>query len=141
MRPLNVKSGVPIGLRQYHGLYRLLTASAKAHLREEVTDDDFDIVENIIKESYKSMKMDLEKGEVKDTMINSKDTKKTIILETWGECCDPEFENTVDKHEFIEKLSTKEGFNALTSPLAFKQLEDSGVLNYDNDLERYKKIG
>jgi len=141
MRPLNVKSGVPIGLRQYHGLYRLLTASAKAHLREEVTDDDFNIVENIIKESYKSMKMDLEKGEVKDTMVKTKDKIKATILETWGECCDPEFDNTVDKHEFIEKLGAKEGFNALTAPTAFKNLEDSGLLTYDNDLERYKKIG
>ena len=49
MRPLNVDSGVPIGWRQYHGLYRLLTASAKANLRSVVCEEDFDIVENIIK--------------------------------------------------------------------------------------------
>ena len=45
MRPLNIDSGVPIGWRQYHGLYRLLTASAKANLRSVVCEEDFDIVE------------------------------------------------------------------------------------------------
>lgn len=138
MRPLNVASGVPIGWRQYHGLYRLLTASAKAHLRMEVNNDDFEIVESIIRESYKTMKMDLEKGEASDPMINRKDRVNVMLLEVWGECMDKELDNTVDKQEFISKLNKKSG--RLDSEIKFNKMLESGILEYDNDLERYKKV-
>ena len=140
MRPLNVNSGVPIGWRQYHGLYRLLTASAKANLRSVVCDEDFDIVENIIKESYKSMSMNLETGESSDTHKKTKDTKKEIILLTWGECMDESLDNTVDKKEYIDALAKKDGFNTLDAPMVFSKMLDNGDLIYDNDLERYKKV-
>ena len=140
MRPLNIASGVPIGWRQYHGLYRLLTASAKANLRSVVNDKDFEIVENIIKESYKSMKMNLESGEVNDTYKKTKDTKKEIILETWGECMDESLDYTVDKKEFIDALASKEGFNSLDAPMVFNKMLSNGDLIYDNDFERYKKV-
>ena len=135
MRPLNIDSGVPIGLRQYHGLYRLLTASAKAHLRDVVNDTDFEIVEKIISESYKSMKMDLETGEVKDTGIKTKDTKLKIILEVWKLCMNED--NTVDREEYISELVKTGRFNALDAPTEFEKIPK--VL--DNDTERWKYIG
>lgn len=141
MRPLNIDSGVPIGWRQYHGLYRLLTASAKAHLRNEVNEEDFKCVENIIRESYKSMKMNLDKGTVDDPLKKKKDTKKDIILECWGECCDDD--HSVDKHEFISALSKKQPqFNHLSAPTIVRQLlEESGEYILDNDTGRWKKNG
>lgn len=140
MRPLNINSGVPIGWRQYHGLYRLLTSSAKAHLRTVVNDEDFECVENIIRESYKSMKMDLNTGVVSDPQKKTKDTKKETILITWGECMDDELDSTVDKDDFIKALGTKEGFSGLDAEQTFSRMLDSGTLIYDNDLERYKKV-
>ena len=139
MRPLNIDSGVPIGWRQYHGLYRLLTASAKANLRSVVCEEDFEIVENIIKESYKSMKMNLDTGKSSDTHKKTKDTKKETILLTWGECMDKS-DNSVDKQEFINSLAKKDGFNALEAPSVFSRMLDNGDLIMDNDTERYKKV-
>ena len=140
MRPLNVDSGVPIGWRQYHGLYRLLTASAKANLRSVVCEEDFDIVENIIKESYKSMKMNLDTGKSSDTHKKTKDTKKETILLTWGECMDEQLDNSVDKQEFINTLAKKDGFNALDAPTVFSRMLEAGDLIMDNETERYKKV-
>ena len=139
MRPLNVDSGVPIGWRQYHGLYRLLTASAKANLRSVVCEEDFEIVENIIKESYKSMKMNLDTGKSSDTHRKTKDTKKATILLTWGECMDKS-DNSVDKQEFINALAKTGVFNALEAPSVFSRMLDNGDLIMDNDTERYKKV-
>lgn len=140
MRPLNVNSGVPIGLRQYHGLFRMLTACAKAHLRNEVNDADFDIVENIINESYKSMKMNLEDGTVSDPMIKKRDSNDTIILEVWNNCMDKDLDNTVDKEEFIQALNVKRGkFDS--HGIVEKLLNNTNEFIYDNDLERWKKIG
>ena len=138
MRLLNVESGVPIGIRQYHGLYRLVTACAKAHLRNEVTDEDFEIVENIIIESYSSMKMDLETGVVSDKMITKKNTFDTQILEVWKNCMDDELEGTVDKSEFITALNIKRG-KLDGGRIADRLLDGVGFI-YDNDLERWKKI-
>jgi len=139
MRPLNVNSGVPIGLRQYHGLYRLLTACAKAHLRNEVTADDFDIVESIISESYKSMKMNMQTGEVSGEFNKKKDTNDSKILEAIHECQDSEYDNTIDKGELANKINYK--LNKLDGHERVRKLIETGVLELDNDLERYRKVG
>ena len=85
-------------------------------------------------------KENLESGEVNDTYKKTKDTKKEIILVTWGECMDESLDNTVDKKEFIDTLATKEGFNSLDAPMVFNKMLSNGDLIYDNDLERYKKV-
>jgi len=138
MRPLNVESGVPIGLRQYHGLYRMVTACAKAHLRNEVILEDFEIVEKIITESYKTMKMDLNSGIVLDPMVTKKHTLESQILEIWKECMDDELDGTVDKAEFVTALNIKRG--TLDGGKIADHLLDGVSFVYDNDLERWKKI-
>ncbi len=139
MRPLNVSSGVPIGLRQYHGLYRLLTASAKAHLRNEVTVEDFDVVEGIIEEAYKSMKMDLKSGEVTGNFNKKKDTNDSKILEAIHECQDKEYDYTIDKVELANKINFK--LNKFDGHDRVNKLISTGILELDNDLERYRKVG
>lgn len=127
MRPLNKKMGVPIGWRQFYGLNRLVTASAANHLREVVTEEDFKIVENIIFKSLKSMGMDIETGEVTQTMSKTKDNKERIFLETWKDC---EFtDNTVSKDEFLKELAKKAPFyNDLNVGKAWVQYENSGKI-------------
>lgn len=138
MRILNVSSGVPIGTRQYHGLYRLLTASAKAHLRTEVNDIDFEIVEKIIIESYTSMKMDLETGKVDDTHTKRKDTLLDKITVAIKECQNKEYDDTIDRDELISKINIITG--KLDGHERFDKLVGT-ILALDNDWERYYKIG
>ena len=103
MRPLNKEDGLPIGWRQYHGLYRLITACAKANLRKVATEEDFEIVERIIKASLKSMRMDMDTGEV-GALVSKTQTEEQIFLTTWTQCMT---DNTIDKDEFLDALNDK----------------------------------
>ena len=84
--------------------------------------------------------MNLDTGKSNDSHKKTKDTKKETILLTWGECMDETLDNSVDKKEFIDTLSKKEGFNALSSPTIFAQMLEAGDLTLDNETERYKKV-
>jgi DNA replicative helicase MCM subunit Mcm2 (Cdc46/Mcm family) len=131
MRPLNVDSGIPVGIRQYHGLYRLITACAKAHLRVEATQEDFDIVEDIVNASYKSMKMNLKTGTVMEQFTAPK--KGDVALLVWAEVMDNDTQ-TVDKEEYITALKGR-GFNDRKAGEEFEKIPKV----YDNFLERWKK--
>lgn len=138
MRELNKLDGLPIGWRQYHGLFRLVTACASAHLRTEVNINDIKIVESIIKESFRTMRMDLDSGELSGSIIPKKITKETIFLEVWNECLDEE--GTVGREEFEDKLGKKEPYNALNAPIEFKKWWDIGRIELDNETERFKMV-
>lgn len=135
IRPLNKLNGLPIGWRQYHGLYRLITASATAHLRTVATIKDFELVESVITASLKSMKMDVESGELEGSILKVKDTKANCIMETWTSCMDKELDNTVDDDEFIEKLSNTTHFNILSAGIEFKRMYDQNQVLPSNDYE------
>jgi len=136
IRVFNKESSLPIGNRQYHGLYRLATACATAHLRTEVIPEDLEMIEEIIRQSYKSLKMDIDTGKVKDTFIKSKDKKHKDIMETIKECIDPIYDNTLDKNELVAKLLLKDIPNAST---VVDQLISAETLQLDDDLQRYRK--
>lgn len=139
MRKLNNPNTIPIGVRQYHGLHRLLTACASAHLREIVTEEDFNIVENIIFESYKTLGMDLNTGEVTESHRKSKDTKEDIWSDTWDECAG--LGDMVDKDVFIKKLGSKKPyFNEIKARTEFTKRLNGGLIELDNDTELYKKV-
>lgn len=133
MRPLNIDSSVPVGIRQYHGLYRLVTACAKAHLRTEATEEDFDIIESIINASYNSMKMNLKDGTIQQQLTAPKKGDQALIV--WGEVMDKETQ-TVDKDDFIKGMISK-GFIQRKAEEEFEKISKI----YDNDLERWKKTG
>ncbi len=137
IRPLNVGSGLPIGWRQYHGIYRLVTACAKAHLRTVATQEDFDLVETLIKDALKSMKMDVDTGKI-DSFTKQKATKENIFLETWSEMMDEH--NTVDREDFIEKLGSILPYNSLNAGIEFNKLLDAGRIELDNDTERFRLV-
>lgn len=139
IRPFNTKIGsIPIGNRQYHGLYRLATASATAHLRNEVTEEDLKLIEELIRQSYKTMKMDIDTGEVEDNLVKSKDNKKDKILEAITECTESMYDNTIDKEDLIKRIEGK-GVNGADEIV--RKMIDRGVLQLDNEWERYRKIG
>jgi len=108
----------------------------RSFFRAAYGKEDFDIVEKIINDSYKTMKMDLETGVVGDSHKKSKDSKKDIILLTWGEVMD-KVTKSVDRSEYITALGKKEGFNALTAAQAFETITKV----YDNETERWLRSG
>lgn len=138
MRELNKLDGLPIGWRQYHGLFRLVTACASAHLRTETTTHDIEIVESIIKESFRTMRMDLDSGELSGSIIPKKMTKETVFLEVWNECMDPA--GTVGREEFEDKLGKREPYNALNSPIEFRKWWDGGRTELINETDRFKMV-
>jgi len=138
MRKLNKLDGLPIGWRQYHGLFRLVTACATAHLRTIVTEEDIIIVEKIISESFKSMRMDLDSGELDGSIIPKKVTKETAFLEVWNECLDSE--GTVGREEFLDELSKRDPYNILNSDIEFSKWLNIGRIELLNESERYKMV-
>ena len=72
-------------------------------------------VEKIINASFKSMRMDLDSGELDGSIKPKKETKETVFLEVWNECLDSE--GTVGKEEFIDKLGKIQPNKALNSPV------------------------
>jgi len=139
MRKLNKLDSLPIGVRQYHGLFRLITACASAHLREEATIHDVMIVEKIINASFKSMRMDLDSGEQTGSIVPKKETKETVFLEVWTACKD--IQGEVGREEFIENLGKRTPYNPLTAPVEFnKWWKDFGRIELVNETERFKMV-
>ena len=138
LRPLNKLDSLPIGIRQYHGIYRLITACAASHLREVVTLEDYEIVENILRDALKTMKMDLETGELEGSILPKKMTKEKAWLDTWNECMDDDGE--VDKDIFVEALGKTENYNQLNAGVEFSKRLNAGHIELMNDTGLYKMV-
>ena len=80
MRPYNTSGITPIGIRQYYGLYRLVTACAVCNLREEVNESDISRVENMVFKSLESFGIDMKTGKVEDKFHKKKDNRSTYLL-------------------------------------------------------------
>ncbi|WP_428323627.1 bifunctional DNA primase/polymerase [Nitrosopumilus sp.] len=137
MRALNKPDSIPIGWRQYYGLERMLTASAAAHLRDKVTDEDFKIIERIVIQSFKSFGLNIETGVITKPLDKANVTKNTVILETWGEIADKET-GYGDKDDFINKLAEKEGFDHMKAIDAWTKVIYPTV-TIDADTQLYKR--
>jgi DNA replicative helicase MCM subunit Mcm2 (Cdc46/Mcm family) len=128
MRVLNKNiEGMNIGLRQYYGLYRLVTACASCNLREEVTQEDIDIVYEVIKASLASLRMDIEEGQNDTSFLTAKASKEKIFLEVWNAMTDDNGE--CDKDDFIAELGRHEPFNPLTASIEFNKRSQAMTLN------------
>ena len=95
--------GLAVGTRQLEGIMRLAYAHAKLMLRDEVTSEDLEIVTNLLKSSYKSLNVDLDKGEsIQNQFVGKADSKEIAIHKVMRLCMN---ENDLFKSkEFIEKL-------------------------------------
>ena len=138
MRELNKLDGLPIGWRQYHGLFRLITACATAHLRTIAIEEDIKLVETIIDASFQSMRMDLESGEQTGSIVPKKETKETVFLEVWHECKD--IQGEVGREEFIDKLGKRTPYLPTNSPIEFRKWWDSGKIELNNETDRFKMV-
>jgi len=138
MRPLNTQNSLPVGIRQYHGIYRLITACASAHLREEVTVEDYNIVENILRGSLKSMKLDLDSGESTGSVLKTKTTKESVWNKVWYSMED--VTKMVWKNDFISNLGKEPNYTALQAREEFDKRERGGLVEIDNDSGMYKMV-
>ncbi len=85
------------------------------------------------------MKMDLKSGEVTGNFNKKKDTNDSKILEAIHECQDKEYDYTIDKVELANKINFK--LNKFDGHDRVNKLISTGILELDNDLERYRKVG
>lgn len=135
MRRLNTKQdGLNMGWRQYYGLHRLVTACAACHLRETVTQDDIDIVYTIVRESLKSLDMDIEDGKNQSTFLTTSQSKEKLFLEVWNAMLDDNME--LDKGDFITELGKHPPFTALTAEVEWNKRSDKFILN--NNSNKYR---
>lgn len=138
IRPLNkVIDGLPIGWRQYHGIYRLVTACATAHLRTVATEEDFDIVNNIIHESYATFDMNIDEGTA-DTKFNKtekKMSKSKLFEEVWKLCEDENGE--VSRAEVISELKKTDRFSVVEAGTEWNRYQTMGSISLNNDTERW----
>lgn len=135
MRPYNTSGITPIGIRQYYGLYRLVTACAVCNLREEVNESDISRVENMVFKSLESFGIDMKTGKVEDKFHKKKDSRSTYLLETFKKMADED--GLVDKKEYIAEITTNQ-LTALNPEMYWTQLESAGTIKLDNDTGLYR---
>lgn len=139
MRKLNTEqSGINIGMRQYYGLNRLVTACASCNLRNEATQEDLDIVKSIISAALKSLDMNLESGQARDIITSTKNTKSKCFDITWSESCDSE--GTINKDEFIIALSKTDFYTGITAETIWDGYVKMGKVILLNDTGRYRLL-
>lgn len=131
IRPRNKIDGLPVGWRQYYGIYRLVTACAALHLREVVIEEDFDLVKKIINESFESIPLN-DQGYTK-----KRDSKENVFLEAWSVIVDKD--GLGDKEDFIMELMKSEYFG-MNAGTVFDARERGGVFELDNTTGKYRKV-
>ncbi len=119
-----------IGWRLYYGLYRMIGASAKLHLRTEANMDDVNVVKRIVFASIDSLRRD---GHVK--IKTGKQTKEDVFLTAWGRCCDADA--SVNRDEFLEDLAKCDPFNTLSADTEFEKYKNAGKIHLINSTGRY----
>ena len=133
LRQISDLNELEIGWRLYYGLYRIASASAKLHLRTEVTIQDVELTERILMASIDSLKIE---GKVK--IKTKKQTKSDVFLTVWSDASDSD--HTVDKEDFISLLSKCGSFNALTAITEFEKYCGAGTVELVNKSGRYRIV-
>lgn len=114
--------GLAVGTRQLEGIMRLAYAHAKLMLKEEVTVEDLEIVTGLMKSSYKSLNVDLDKGEsMQSQFVNKSDTKIIIIHKVWRQCEDKD--GLVKSKEFCLRLEETGKFSKSQAQAVFAKME------------------
>ncbi len=131
LRQISDLNELEVGWRLFYGLYRLVSAYTRLHLRTEATVKDVEAVKKILMASIDSLKIN---GKVK--MKTKKQTKSDVFLTIWNSCSDEN--DTVNKNEFIAELSKKEPFNAISAGVEFEKYKTSGEIELVNITQRYK---
>ena len=133
LRQISDLNELEIGWRLYYGLYRLISACAKLHLRTEATIQDVEIIKRIVMASINSLKID---GKVK--MKSKKQTKSDVFLTTWNAISDQD--DTVNKDELVKRLVVTDAFNALSAGVEFEKYKTSGQIELVNKTQRYRFV-
>lgn len=126
--------GLAIGTRQLEGIMRLTYAHAKLMLKDEVDDEDLRVVTSLLKSAYKTLNLDLDKGESpEDKMVSASDSKEVIIRKSIRLC---ENENGFfTGKEFKNKLVESGRFSSEEANIIFLQLQNKcEIFNQEGNL-------
>lgn len=128
--------GIAIGTRQLEGIMRLAYAHAKLMLKDSVDHEDLEIVTGLMKSAYKSLKIDLDKGEsIQNQLVSKSDSKSMVIAKTWRLCEDEN--GLVKSKEFVLRLEESGKFSKMEAQKVLATMEKECEIKMQGD--KWKK--
>ena len=137
MRSSSSESKMPVGVRQLEALVRMSMAYAKLNLKEEVTINDVESVEQLVRIMYESFGQSLEKQSVQQQIyFDKKNKKQHDYLSVWNSCKD---ENGNVRLKQFQKTLMECGMPEDETKRLIDRWENSNVIKLNKD-GSYKRI-
>ena len=132
MRSKSTSESITVGVRQLEALVRFSMARAKLLLKSEVDEDDVLAVTDLLKSSYRSLRIDLDKGEgTSQQMITENSSKDYVAKQTWDNIAGIEkklkyrdYINALAEHPKFDAVSAEKMWNNMVKECQIKQNKD-----------------
>ena len=132
MRSKSTSESITVGVRQLEALVRFSMARAKLLLKSEVDEDDVLAVTELLKSSYRSLRIDLDKGEgTSQHMITENSSKDYVAKQTWDNVAGIEkklkyrdYINALSEHAKFDANSAEKMWNNMVKECQIKQNKD-----------------
>ena len=132
MRSKSTSESITVGVRQLEALVRFSMARAKLLLKSEVDEDDVLAVTELLKSSYRSLRIDLDKGEgTSQQMITENSSKDYVAKQTWDNIAGIEkklkyrdYINALAEHPKFDAVSAEKMWNNMVKECQIKQNKD-----------------
>ena len=132
MRSKSTSESITVGVRQLEALVRFSMARAKLLLKSEVDEDDVLAVTELLKSSYRSLRIDLDKGEgTSQQMITENSSKDYVAKQIWDTVAGIEkklkyrdYINALSEHAKFDPVSAEKMWNNMVKECQIKQNKD-----------------
>lgn len=132
MRSKSTSESITVGVRQLEALVRFSMARAKLLLKSEVDEDDVLAVTELLKSSYRSLRIDLDKGEgTSQQMITENSSKDYVAKQIWDTVAGIEkklkyrdYINALSEHAKFDTVSAEKMWNNMVKECQIKQNKD-----------------
>lgn len=132
MRSKSTSESITVGVRQLEALVRFSMARAKLLLKSEVDEDDVLAVTELLKSSYRSLRIDLDKGEgTSQQMITENSSKDYVAKQIWDTVAGIEkklkyrdYINALSEHAKFDAVSAEKMWNNMVKECQIKQNKD-----------------
>lgn len=132
MRSKSTSDSITVGVRQLEALVRFSMARAKLLLKSEVDEDDVVAVTELLKSSYRSLRIDLDKGEgTSQQMITENTSKDYVAKQIWDTVAGIEkklryrdYINALSEHPKFDTVTAEKMWNNMVKECQIKQNKD-----------------
>jgi replicative DNA helicase Mcm len=132
MRSKSTSESITVGVRQLEAMVRFSMARAKLLLKSEVDEEDVLEVTKLLKSSYRSLRIDLDKGEgTTQHMITENSSKDYVAKQTWDNVAGIEkklkyrdYINALSEHPKFDAVSAEKMWNSMVKECQIKQNGD-----------------